>query len=341
MKPKENIGVLLVNTGSPDSPDVPATRRYLRQFLSDARVIDMAPIARWLLLNLVILPFRPKHSAQAYRQVWTDKGSPLIVYCQEVCDSLRERLPDATIEIAMAYGNPSLPDAMDKLIKHGVARIVIVPLFPQYASATVGSVLELAYTTAARKLNVPALSVVPPYYNNAGYLDAWAEVAGPALDAFNPDYVVMSFHGLPERHIRNCDDSGSHCLQRDDCCDHYLEGNPSCYRAHCLVTAKGIAQRLRFNDAQFKVAFQSRLGRDPWLTPATDTTVVELAKRGIQRLAVLSPAFVADCLETLEEIGLRAKEDFIENGGSDFLLVPSLNSNPLWVKTLAALIEEA
>ncbi len=338
MNATTKTGILLINTGSPDAPRVPEVRRYLRQFLSDPRVIDIPTVPRWLLLNVRILPFRPKPVSHAYQSIWTDRGSPLIVNSEDFRDALRKELPEAQIEIAMAYGNPSIPDAMDRLTKIGVDHIVVVPMFPQYASATVGSVLECVYKTAAEKPNVPPLKTVAPYYNDEGYLDAWAEVARSKLEEFNPDHIVMSFHGLPERQIRKCDPSGGHCLQKNDCCDTYETGNPNCYRAHCTATARGIAKRLKLEESAYTLCFQSKLGRDPWLTPATDVKTIELAKQGVKRLAILSPAFVADRLETIEELGIRAKEDFTENGGKELLLVPSLNSHPKWVRAMADII---
>lgn len=338
MHPLERTGIILINTGSPDAPHVPETRRYLRQFLSDPRVIDITPIGRWFLLNFVILPFRPKESSEAYESVWTERGSPLIVNSEDFRDALRAEFPDTQVEIAMAYGKPSIPDTVKRMVAGGATRIVVVPMFPQYASATTGSVLECTYKTASELPNVPALVTVDPYYDDEGYLDAWAEVAGPELEAFRPDHVLMSFHGLPERQILKCDPTGSHCLQSPDCCDRYLEANPMCYRAHCLATSRGIAERLGLEPERFTLCFQSKLGRDPWLAPATDETIEEMARRGVKRLAVLSPAFVADCLETLEELGIRGKDDFVANGGEDFLLVPSLNAHPRWVAAMADII---
>lgn len=339
MNTNDSIGVILINTGSPDAPRTAEIRTYLRQFLSDPRVIDIHPVARWLLLNLVILPFRPKHSAHAYRQVWTDNGSPLMVHSQALRDKLREALPHALIEIGMAYGQPSIQSAMARLLEKHVQRIVVMPMFPQYASATVGSALEGAYSTASTHANVPALSAVPPFYNDEMFLDAWAEVARPSLAEFTPDHVLISYHGLPERQVRNCDPTGQHCLAEPDCCDNYLDKNPNCYRAHCFATTRGIVDRLGLSQEEYSVAFQSKMGRSPWLAPAADEVIVELAQKGVKRLAVLCPAFVADCLETLEEIGLRAKEDFLRSGGEAFKLVPSLNSSPRWVEAATRLIE--
>ncbi len=341
MKRPEKTGILLINTGSPDSPEVSDVRVYLKQFLSDPRVIDLKPLARWLLVNLIILPTRPKASAAAYKTIWTDRGSPLLSNSADFRDALRKLLPEAIIEIGMAYGKPSVPAQMDALIAQGATRLLIAPMFPQYASATVGSVLELAYKTAARKQSVPALSVLPPFYEEPEFLDAWKAVAQPELDRFHPDHTVISFHGLPERHLKKADPTGSHCLQKKDCCKNYLGANPMCYRAHCLATAEGITQRLKLAPDRFTVAFQSRLGRDPWLKPATDETVIALAKKGIKRLAIVSPAFVADCIETLEELGGQAKESFEHHGGKDFLLVPSLNAHPQWASAFATILLKA
>jgi ferrochelatase len=333
-------GILLINTGTPDSPEIPEVRRYLRQFLWDYRVIDMHPVARWLLLNLVILPTRPKHSSEAYKKIWTDRGSPLIFHSEDLRDGLREKLPTALIEIGMAYGKPSIPDAIDSLLEQGATRIVLVPMFPQYASATVGGVLEVSYKTLSEKMNVPPITTVAPFYNHPAFLDAWAALSKPKLDSFKPEHVLLSYHGLPERHIKNCDPTGSHCLQKDGCCDNYLDANPHCYRAQCYATTKGLVERLGIAPENYSHTFQSKLGKDPWLTPATDTTVAELARKGIRRLAVLSPAFVADCIETDEELGIQAHDSFMENGGEELELLSSLNAKEEWVDAFAQILQE-
>ncbi len=338
MDTSKRIGLMLINTGSPSAPRTAETRVYLRQFLSDPRVIDIAPWARWLLLNLVILPFRPTKSAHAYQQIWTERGSPLIANSRDFAEALKPRLDDVAIEIAMAYGEPSIGAVLRSLVERRVERIVVAPMFPQYASATFGSLLEGVYKTAAELPNVPAITVVRPFYDDPGFLDAWAEVARPELEEFKPDFVLMSYHGLPERQIHKSDPTGQHCLKKTDCCDRFKEANPWCYRAQCLETTKGIAARLGLQPERFRVTFQSKLGRDPWLTPATDQEVVASAKRGVKRLAIVSPAFVADCLETLEELGMRAKEDFLARGGEAFRLVSSLNAHPAWVDAFAGLI---
>ncbi len=340
MKLDKSVGILLINTGSSSAPKVKETRAYLRQFLSDPRIIDIAAWKRWLLVNLIILPLRPKKTAHAYESVWTDRGSPLIAFSEDFRDALKARVGEAHVAIGMAYGEPSVKSAIDALLDAGVERLVIVPMFPQYASATTGSVLECVYKHCAEKWNVPSVTVLPPYYNDPGYLDAWRAVAAPELEEFKPDFVLLSYHGLPERQILKCDESGSHCLKVDNCCDKLVHANKDCYRRHCVETSKSIVKLLGLEEGKYKVTFQSRLGRDPWLSPATDESIDELAKKGFKRLAVLSPAFTADCLETLEEIGMAAKESFLEHGGEAFHLVPSLNAHPRWVEAMEHLLRE-
>lgn len=334
----DQYGVLLLNVGSPDEPETPAVRRYLREFLSDPRVIDIPAWKRWLLLNLFILPFRPKKSAEAYRAIWETGGSPLITISEAFAAALRKELPETRIALGMAYGSPSITDGFRELLDHGVNRLVLAPMFPQYASATTGSVLTAAYTYAALQNNVPSVIAAPPFYNDPGFLTAWEALARPYLAEFEPDHVLLSFHGLPERQIRKSDPTGAHCLCRPDCCEMAVPANEYCYRHHCIETAKGLVTRLGLEPDRYSVAFQSRLGRDPWLTPATDERIEALAKSGVKRLAVLCPAFVADCLETLEEIGIQGKEAFLDNGGTDYVQVPCLNADPAWVRAFAGLL---
>lgn len=336
---KDKYGILLINTGSPDAPETGPVRSYLNRFLSDPRVIDLPSWRRWLLVKLILIT-RPKVSAHAYSQIWTDRGSPLVFHAEDLRDGLRKQLPDALIEIGMAYGRPFVPDALNKLIKQGATRIILAPLFPQYASATVGSVLELSYKTLADLPNVPPVTTLAPFYDHPAFLDAWVALTKSKLDAFKPDHVLLSYHGLPERQVRNCDPTGSHCLQKDDCCEHYLDANPNCYRAHCVATTKGIVERLGLGENDYSFVFQSKLGRSAWLTPATDATVERLAKEGVKKLAILSPAFVADCIETIEELGMQARDSFLENGGQELELLPSLNSEAAWVSAFAEILQE-
>ncbi|MCX4243409.1 ferrochelatase [Paraliomyxa miuraensis] len=335
------LGVLLVNLGTPDAPRPPEVRRYLREFLSDPRVLDINPVTRWLLLNLVILPLRPQRSARAYTKVWSEQGSPLLVHGRSLRAALAERLPTLPVVLAMRYGTPSIAAALDQLRADGCDHVVVLPLFPQYASSSTGSAVEAVYREAGRRWNTPMITVVPPFFDDLRFVEAFAQVGQPVLDELRPDHVLMSFHGLPERHMHKSDESGGHCLRSDDCCRKITDANRNCYRAQCFATARALAGRLGLSEGDWSVAFQSRLGRDPWIKPYTDERLVELARGGTKRLAVFCPAFVADCLETLEEIGMRADEDFRAAGGERLMLVPSLNAHPTWVDAVAGMIEEA
>lgn len=341
MATDSTLGVLLVNLGTPDAPHAAEVRRYLREFLSDPRVLDIPALGRWLLLNLVILPFRPRRSAAAYRAVWRPEGSPLLHHSRRLLAGLREALPELPIELAMRYGKPSLRDGLAALRARGCERVITVPLYPQYAASSTGSTVEALYRLAAEPWNTPFLTVAPPFYDHPGFLGAFAEVGAPVLQDFRPDHVLFSYHGLPERHVTKSDPTGAHCLRDATCCERIVDANRMCYRAHCVATTRGLQARLGLDPAKSSISFQSRLGRTPWLTPFTDLVIPELARKGVRRLAVFCPAFVADCLETLEEIGMRAAESFKHAGGEELRLVPSLNDHPAWIAGLAAIIREA
>ena len=332
-------GVLLVNLGSPDAPTPRAVRRYLREFLGDPRVLDMPALGRWLLLNLVILPTRPRPSAEAYEKVWTPEGSPLLVYGRALRDALRKELGDDwCVELAMRYGVPSIDAALERLAAADVDRIVVVPLFPQYASASTGSALDAVYAAAAERNNVPPLAVVPSFYAEPGFVRALSAVARDLPEERRPDHLLISFHGLPERQVKASDTTGRHCLASETCCDAIGPANRFCYRAQCHATARALAESLGLRREHWTLSFQSRLGRTPWIKPYTDEVLPELFERGIRRLAVACPSFVADCLETIEEIGIRAREQWLELGGEDLVLVPCVNDHPLWVEALATWI---
>jgi ferrochelatase len=308
-------GLLLVNLGTPDDPTTPAVRRYLAEFLSDPRVIDINPVGRWLLLHLVILRTRPAKSAAQYRTIWdAARGSPLLFHSRDLADAVAARLGASwKVELAMRYGAPSIAGAIERLAD--VERIVVLPLFPQYAASSTGTAMKRVMELAVEAWRVPALDFVTSFHADPGFIAAWEAVARPALDAARADHVLLSFHGLPQRHIDR--------------------GDP--YKEHCLATARALAERLSLADGAYTVCFQSRLGRTPWIEPFTDRVIDELARAGKKRLAVLCPAFVADCLETLEEIGVRAREQFRAAGGDDVVLVPSLNSSPSWVDAVCAI----
>jgi ferrochelatase len=329
-------GCLLINLGTPDSPHPRDVRTYLQEFLSDPRIMDIPAVTRWLLLNLVILPFRPKQSSHAYRAIWTPAGSPLLVHGRALQAAVQDRLgPEIPVELGMRYGNPSLPSALAALRAREVDRIVILPLYPQSASSTVGSSLEAVFRELSSWWDVPAISVVEPYYSHPSYLAAMREVAQPVLDAMQPEHVLFSFHSVPERHLERS--VGGHALCEGGC-DPIGPANRNCYRAQCFATAQAIADSLSLAPEATTVSFQSRLGRTPWIRPYTDHVIEDLARKGIKRLAVFSPAFTADCLETLEEIGLRAREAFLAHGGEDLQLIPSLNAHPAWVDAVVSLI---
>jgi protoporphyrin/coproporphyrin ferrochelatase len=335
------IGVLLLNLGTPDSPAVPDVRRYLREFLSDPRVIDINPIGRWLLLNLVILPFRPARSARQYQSIWTEQGSPLLFHSRALAAGVAQSLGAGyVVELGMRYGQPTIASALDKLQAADPSKIVVLPLFPQYSAAASGSALERLYELVGQRWNVPAVETIGPFYDDPGFIAAFGEVARRHLASFRADYVLFSYHGLPERHMRKSDPSGTHCLQSSSCCDAVGAANRNCYRAHCYATTRALVANLGLAPDGHSVSFQSRLGRTPWIHPYTDEVLPQLAKAGKKRLAVMSPAFVADCLETVEEIGIRANEQWRSLGGEELLLIPSLNGEDSWVAAVARLIRE-
>jgi ferrochelatase len=332
-------GLLLCNLGTPDDPSPGSVRRYLRQFLADPRVLDINPIGRWALLNLIILPLRPRKSAAAYQKIWTKRGSPLLWNSEDLTAAVRERLgPDWIVELAMRYQRPSMASALEKLRQAGADRVIVFPLYPQYAASSTGSTVEELFRVASRDWVTPSFSFVEPFYDDPGFIDAFAAQGEPILQAERPDHVLMSFHGLPERHMRKTDATGKHCLTTSDCCERLGPANRNCYRAQCFATARALAARLALPEGSWSVSFQSRLGRTPWIHPYTDHVILQLAAQGKRRLVVFSPAFVADCLETLEEIGIRAKHDFLAAGGEQLTLVPSLNASPAWVDAVVRLV---
>jgi len=331
-------GLLLVNLGTPDAPGTAEVRRYLAEFLNDPLVIDMNALGRWLLLHLVILPRRPAKSAELYRRIWTEEGSPLLVHGVALAAGVRQALGAGfEVALAMRYGNPSIAAGLAELKGKGVAEVVVLPLYPQYATSTTLSTVRRVTEVAARDWPGVKLESVPAFYDHPGFLDAFAAVARPVLAQARCDHVLFSFHGLPARQVTRLDPTGKHCLKKDTCCDQVGAVNRDCYRAQSMATARLLAARLELPEGGYSVSFQSRLGKG-WLEPFTDVTVLELAKKKVRRLAVLCPAFVADCLETLEEIGLRARESFQKAGGEELVLVPSLNAHPAWVAGVAHLV---
>jgi len=289
----------------------------------------------------VILPTRPRRTAAAYAKVWSDAGSPLLVHGEALRGALERRLgADWVVALGMRYGRPSLDTALRRLEERGVREVIALPLFPQYSSAATGSALAALFAApaAARLHRVRAIG---PFYSDPGFVAAWRDIAAPALAGFGADHVLFSYHGLPERQIRAADPSGSHCLVGADCCTHPHAAHATCYRAQCYATTAALVAALRLEPARTSTAFQSRLGRSPWIRPFTDLVLPELAAAGVHRLAILCPSFAADCLETIEEIGIRAREQWRGLGGEELLLVDCPNAHPTWVEATARLFLQA
>lgn len=339
---QERVGVVLVNTGTPASTSVADVRRYLGQFLNDPRVIDIPAWQRWLLLNFIILRFRPAKSAHAYKKIWTDRGSPLLFHGQDLAQGMQAELGDqALVRLAFQFGEPTIPQAFQEFAEAGITRVCVVPLFPQYASASTGSAVQAAIEAAAARWVIPSLHVVPPFWAEPEFLDGMAGHLQDSIAHEEPDHIVLSFHGVPEHHCTQTDPTGAHCLKKPTCCDTLVAANASCYRAQCMATARAIMTRLELDSGKTTVSFQSRLGRVPWIKPYTDVVLTELATQGKRKIVVAEPSFVADCLETLEEIGLRGREDFKAAGGEDLALVRSLNADPVWSTGLANIVRRS
>ena len=336
------IGVLLLNLGTPDSPEPADVGRYLTEFLSDPYVVDIPALARWILVNVLIVPRRKHASSEAYKKVWNERGSPLKRHLEDLHSAVSTLLgPEFAVEPAMRYQNPSMRSALDKLRARGAREIRLIQLYPQYALATNASTEErLRELLAEMKWDVP-VKILAPFYRDPGFIESYRERISEVLAEGPFDLLLLSYHGLPERQVRKSDPSGSTCLARGDCCDTIREQNRStCYRAHCFETTRLLTKALGLRPEQVAISFQSRLGRTKWLEPDTVHVVSDAVKRGAKRIVVACPAFTADCLETLEEVGIRLREQFLSDGGTDFRWVPSLNSEGTWVKTVAGYARE-
>jgi ferrochelatase len=323
--------VLLVNLGSPDAPSVGAVRRYLNEFLMDGRVIDAAWPWRRLIVGLILLK-RPRESARAYAKIWTREGSPLVVTSQRLQARLQARLP-VPVELAMRYQHPSIPAAMRRLAARGAREVLLIPLFPHYAMSSFETAVVRVRAVAAQMTPAPRVVVQPPCFDDPDYLAALAASAQPHLSG-GYDHLLFSFHGLPERHLYKADPTGGNCLRVSDCCTAPSPAHATCYRAQCFKTVAGVVRLAGIPPEKYSVTFQSRLGNDPWLKPYTDFELQALPKRGVKKLLVICPAFVADCLETLEEIGLRGRATFLQAGGREFAQIPCLNEQPRWIEAL-------
>jgi protoporphyrin/coproporphyrin ferrochelatase len=336
---ESKIGVLLVNLGTPDSTKTGDVRKYLREFLMDGRVIDISAVPRWMLVNLLIAPFRGPKSAAEYRKLWTDRGSPLLFHTEDLKDKLVEKLDSSKylVSIAMRYQNPSLKKGLEELMNAKVKKIIVIPLFPQYASATNGSVIDKVMEIARTWQIIPEINFISNFLDHPLFVEAWAELGREMMAKGGYEKFVFSYHGLPERQIQKGSVEG-YC-QLGSCCNKYGPQNQFCYRAQCFQTTKLVAEKLGISLDKTISCFQSRLGKDPWIQPYTEDVIHDLAKEGVKNVLVFSPAFVADCLETTIEVGMEYKEEFEKLGGEKWDLVPSLNSRDTWVDCLKDLVE--
>ena len=330
--------LLLVNLGSPASTSVADVRSYLNQFLMDPYVIDLPWPLRRLLVSLILLS-RPAKSAHAYQSIWWPEGSPLVEISRQLTDAVRPLWTQGPVELAMRYGEPSIETSLRKLAGQGITRVTFAPLYPQFADSTTTTALVEAQRVIAAHQMPLKLSVLQPFFAQPEYLDALAASVKPYLEQ-GFDHLLMSYHGLPERHLHKTDPTGTHCLKGAACCQQASGAVlQSCYRAQCYQVSAGFAERAGLQAGQWSVAFQSRLGRAKWIEPYTEARLDELAAQGVKKLLVMCPAFVADCIETLEEIGIRGREQFIAAGGEELILVPCLNTQPQWVEALANICE--
>lgn len=336
-------GVLLINLGSPDSTSTKDVRKYLDEFLMDERVIDAPYWLRTLLVRGIILNTRPKKSAKAYRKIWWDEGSPLIVLSERLLKKVRAKtaLP---VSLAMRYGSPSIKSGLQELHDQGVTDVLLVPLYPQHAMATTETILVLAEKLRKKFFPKMTFTDIPAFYHKEDYIKVLAESIKNNLEGKEWDKILFSYHGIPERHVRKSDVTKSHCKPSDsknfECCKTASPAHEFCYKHQCYETTKQVVEYLGLEPHQYFVSFQSRLAGDPWLQPYTDKMIEQYPTEGTKKLAIVTPAFVSDCLETLEEISMEGKEEFLKAGGDEFHAIPCINDNDDWVDVLVKWIEE-
>jgi len=337
---KFKTGVLLVNLGTPDSPSVPDVRKYLREFLMDGRVIDFPYVARWALVNLIIAPFRAPKSAKIYKELWTEDGSPLKIYGLSNEKALQEKLGDSYIvKLAMRYQNPSIHSKLEEFKVSGINKLIVIPMFPHYASASTGSVFEKVFSELSAWQVMPELRIVNYFYHYPRLIDGFVQNAKKYMQEHDYEHFLFSYHGLPERQIRKGDCHGDVC-KFSTCCNQITPKNQHCYRAQCFETTRLLVKQLGLKEGTYTTSFQSRLGRDPWIKPYSDYKIKELVESGVKSILAFSPAFVSDCLETTIEIGEEYRELFEEYGGEKWQLVESLNDSENWIELLTELVKE-
>ncbi|MED5255281.1 MAG: ferrochelatase [Chloroflexota bacterium] len=352
MQAEKTNGYLVLNTGTPDEPTIPALRRYLRQFLSDPDMLDypatqpiesskgfdvikhkIASVIRWGIVNLIVVPFRPSKIINKYKGIWTEEGSPLLVNTEKFVKKLK-KYTNGNIEIGMRYGNPSIEHGIRKLMENGTDKLFLVSMFPQYAEATSGSTFREVYKVLDELDYHPEIVKIEHYYSEEFYLKAFADSVMNSKEYKESEYLLFSFHGLPVRQLKKADPSNSHCQKVENCCEKVSENNEFCYKAHCVKTIMKVADIID-PDIPFKVCYQSTFGPEQWIKPNIVNVLEDLAEQGIKKVSVACPSFTADCLETLEEIAVENHEDFEKLGGEYVKLIPSLNDNDDWVKSFA------
>ena len=352
MQAEKTNGYLVLNTGTPDEPTIPALRRYLKQFLSDPDMLDypatepiesskgfdvikhkIASVIRWGIVNLIVVPFRPSKIINKYKGIWTEEGSPLLVNTEKFVKKLK-KYTNGNIEIGMRYGNPSIEHGIRKLMENGTDKLFLVSMFPQYAEATSGSTFREVYKVLDELDYHPEIVKIEHYYSEEFYLKAFADSVMNSKEYKESEYLLFSFHGLPVRQLKKADPSNSHCQKVENCCEKVSENNEFCYKAHCVKTIMKVADIID-PDIPFKVCYQSTFGPEQWIKPNIVNVLEDLAEQGIKKVSVACPSFTADCLETLEEIAVENHEDFEKLGGEYVKLIPSLNDNDDWVKSFA------
>ena len=332
-------GVLLVNLGSPESPDPKDVKVYLDEFLMDERVIDLPSFLRTLLVRGIILNTRPKKSAKAYKKIWWKEGSPLIVLSKRLLQKMEAKVK-LPLALGMRYGKPSIQSGLQELADKGVTEVLLVPMYPQFAMATTETILVLAESLRQKHFPQIQFTTFPSFYKHPDYIRVLSQSIEESLKGKEWEHLLFSYHGVPERHIRKSDITKSHCKIDGQCCQKTSPAHQYCYRHQCFETTRLVAEYLELKPDSYSTSFQSRLGLDPWLQPYTDKTVAKMAQSGVKNMAIVTPAFVSDCLETLEEIGMEAVEDFEEKGGDHLHVIPCINDREDWVNVMSRWVDE-
>lgn len=332
-------GVLLVNLGSPESPEPKDVKPYLDEFLMDKYVIDVPFLLRALLVRGIILRKRPERSAEAYKKIWWEEGSPLVVISKRAHKKVQEKVA-VPVALAMRYGNPSILKGLQELADKGVTEVMLFPLYPQHAMASTTTILVLAEELRQKHFPQMTFTIVPAFYNKKDYIQNLADSIKKHLEGFEYDHLLFSYHGIPERHVRKTDVTKSHCKIDGSCCNTPSPAHEFCYRHQCYETTRQVVELLNLPKEKYSQTFQSRLAGDKWLEPYTDVEINKMPEKGIKNLAVVTPAFVSDCLETLEEIAMEANHQFKEHGGENFLAIPCLNDDDNWIETMSNWIKD-